>query len=89
MSGAPLTSEHKAKIRAAKLGGKHTPEHRAKISEGVRRACAEGRGRWWYLRRMTEAERADHLTLMTKGGFKSSEALAILGRADLIREGRS
>lgn len=89
MSGALLTPEHKAKIRAAKLGGKHTPEHRAKISEGVRRACAEGRGRWWYLRRMTEAERADHLTLMNKGGFKSSEALAILGRLDLIQEGRA
>ena len=75
MSGSPLTPEHKAKIGAAK------------ISEGIRRACAEGRGRWWYLRRMTEAERADHLTLMNKGGFKSSEALAILGRLDLMREG--
>ena len=89
MSGSPLTPEHKAKIGAAKIGGKHTPEHRAKISEGIRRACAEGRGRWWYLRRMTEAERADHLTLMNKGGFKSSEALAILGRADLIRENQA
>ena len=87
MSSVPLTPEHKAKISAAKLGGKHTPEHRAKISECVRRACAEGRGRWWYQRRMTEAERADHLTLMNKGGFKSSEALAILGRLDLMREG--
>ena len=38
---------------------------------------------------MTEAERADHLTLMTNGGFKSVEALAMIGRADLIREGRS
>ena len=77
MSGSPLTPEHKAKIGAAK------------ISEGIRRACAEGRGRWWYQRRMTEAERADHLTLMTNGGFKSVEALAMIGRADLIREGRS
>lgn len=89
MTRAPLTPEHKAKISASNLGRTRTPEHRAKISEGVRRACAEGRGRWWYLRRLTEAERADHLTLMNKGGFKSVEALAMIGRLDLIREGRA
>ena len=59
MSSVPLTPEHKAKISAAKLGGKHTPEHRAKISECVRRACAEGRGRWWVLTFPRDQGRAD------------------------------
>jgi group I intron endonuclease len=45
-SGKPLSEEHKAKLAARKLGVKQpprTPEHSARISEGLKRAHARRR----------------------------------------------
>lgn len=51
LKGSKMSEEAKAKISASLIGNQyrlgipHPPEHRSRISEGVRRALSEGRGK--------------------------------------------
>lgn len=82
MSGA-LSAEHKAKLRAAKLGRKHTPQHNARIAEAMRRSWVET-GHRDIFTSMSIEEHGNYRILRGKGGFSRTEALRAIQREDLI-----
>lgn len=89
---APLSAEaRRARTRelrrAAKLGKKHRPEHNAAITAGLRRYHASlpqgaPRGRF---KELTDKQRADYKVLTQLGHFRPDEAMAMIGRPDLVR----
>ena len=64
-----------------------TPEHRARIGEGVRRALTEGRSGWRHTHAMTPEERCDY-TALRAADYRMAEALEAIGRSDLIPANR-
>lgn len=83
----PISQETRARLRAAKLGVPKSAEHRAAIAAGLRRwgenALPDQRRRG-IRRKLNEAELSEYLLLQRKG-FRSDEALGMIGRTDLLR----
>lgn len=84
-SRPPISEQTRARMRQAKLGRRHTPEHNLKIAESMRRNWAETGHRDVFVR-MSAEEHRDYLTLRHKGGFSRPEALRSIGRQDLLAE---
>lgn len=80
---APVSDETRARMRAAKLGRKHTAEHNARIAEAMRRSWVEA-GHRDIFKQMTVEQQEDYRILRSKGGFSRAEALRSIGRADLV-----
>lgn len=80
--------ETRARMRAAKIGRRHTSEHNAAISASLKGnpKLKTPRG---VLRFLSLEEREDYRVLRKKGCFSQQETLAKIGRFDLIGEGRS
>lgn len=89
-----ISDETREKLSRAKRGHKYTPEHRAAISAGVRKALEEGRGSPGSKRyqetmaQLTEKQRGEYKELIKRSAkftyYSRSEALTALGREDLI-----
>jgi hypothetical protein len=82
---SPFTEEHRAKLRAAKLGKPKPPEHRAAISEAIRKAYADGArmGLAAALDKLTPKER-DEYAVYIRSRYSRAEALIAVNREDLI-----
>ncbi len=83
MSRPPISPETRARMRAAKLGRKHSDAHPAAISAGLKGhpALCGPKG---VLRLLTAAEMADYRLIRHKC-LDRAEALTLLGQADLVR----
>jgi hypothetical protein len=80
---APISEATRLKMRLAKVGGRHSPEHKAKIAEAMRRSWVEA-GHRDIFKQMTAEQHEDYRILRSKGGFSRAEALRSIGRADLV-----
>lgn len=84
-SRPPVSEETRSRMRLAKLGRRHTPQHNAKIAESMRAAHARGIHRAHsYLRALSEDEREAYRVLTKVGHYRRAEALRTIGRPDLI-----
>lgn len=87
MSQPPLSTERAAKRVGAPRGVPKSAEHKARIAAGVRRWNASLEP--WQRRRgfrkfLSDEEAADLRLLRAAGGYTEAEALAAIGRPDLI-----
>lgn len=85
LKGRQLTDQHRAALAAAKLGKPRPPEVRAKISAALSNR-PDLRGAKGLTARLTAAEEAEYRFLTKRKGFRSREALELIGRTDLIHD---
>lgn len=78
-----VSAETRAKQRAAKLGRKLSPEHKANISAAAWRYWQNPETMVARLGLTDELEAADYRNLR-RHGYSRAEALAAIGRSDLI-----